>query len=63
MLLFAVSIYWHFPILVLVFSLVYSATRHDRWDRILKETRQWAVKITTFLIGAALVLYALSSLL
>ena len=37
MTLFAASIYWHLPILLVVFSLVYSATRHDRWDRILRE--------------------------
>jgi hypothetical protein len=63
MMLFAASIYWHFPILVVVFSLVYSATRHDRWDRILKETRQWIVKITSFLVGVAGILYLLSTVM
>ena len=35
----AVSIYWHLPVLLVAFSLVYSATRHDRWDRILHVVR------------------------
>ena len=39
--LLAASIYWDFPILLVVVSLVYSATRHDRWDRILKEAVRW----------------------
>jgi hypothetical protein len=30
---FAASIYWDLPVLLVVVSLVYSATRHDRWDR------------------------------
>ncbi len=28
--LFAVSIYWDLPVLLVVVSLVYAATRHDR---------------------------------
>ena len=35
--LFAVSIYWDLPVLLVVVSIVYSATRHDRWDRIFRE--------------------------
>ncbi|MGL6072978.1 MAG: hypothetical protein ACRC8S_02330 [Fimbriiglobus sp.] len=61
MTLFAASIYWHFPVLVLTFSLVYSATRHDRWDLIAKETKQWIIKITAFLIIIPLGLYLLNS--
>jgi hypothetical protein len=53
------SIYWDFPILLVVFSLVYSATRHDRWDRILKEAINWIIRITGFLGSIGLGLFVL----
>lgn len=58
--LFAVSIYWHLPILLITFSLVYSATRHDRWDRILAEAAGWVMRITSFLgmIGVGLYVFS-----
>ena len=31
------SIYWQLPILIVVISLVYSATRYDQWGAILPE--------------------------
>jgi hypothetical protein len=58
--LFAVSIYWHLPILIVVISLVYSATRYERWDNILAESVRWGVRMAVFLCGIGLVLYALS---
>ena len=59
--LFAVSIYWDLPVLLLVFSLVYSATRHDRWDRILSEALGWVLRVGGFLLGVGLVLLVGSS--
>ncbi len=59
--LFATSIYWDFPILLIVVSLVYSATRHDRWDRILREAVGWMFRMAGFLGGLGLVLYVLST--
>jgi hypothetical protein len=59
--LFAVSIYWDLPVLLVVVSLVYSATRHDRWDRILKEAVGWGVRIAGFLGLIGVTLYALST--
>ena len=59
--LLAVSIYYHAPVLLVVFSLVYSATRHDRWDLIGREAAGWAVRVGGFLAGVGLVLYALST--
>lgn len=52
----AASIYWHLPVLLVAFSLVYSATRHDRWDRILREALGWGLRVGGFLlaVGAAL---------
>lgn len=52
-----VSIYVHFPILILVISLVYSATRFEEWSDILREALRWAYRMTTFLGGIAVVLY------
>ena len=59
--LFAMSIYWDLPILLIVFSLVYSATRHDRWDRILVEAAGWAFRVAGFLALIGGTLYVLST--
>ena len=61
--LLAVSIYWDLPVLLIVVSLVYAATRHDRWDRILHEGLGWGLRIALFLTGIGLVLYLLSTYL
>ena len=59
--LFGVSIYWDLPVLLVVVSLVYAATRHDRWDKILREAFGWGIRITGFLFAIGLVLYLLST--
>jgi hypothetical protein len=59
--LFAESLYWHFPILLVTVSLVYAATRHDRWDRIRTEAFFWGLRIAGFLFTLGFVLFALSS--
>jgi len=61
MTLFAISIYWHLPIVLVVVSLVYSATRHDRWDRILREALGWGFRIASFLALIGVGLYILST--
>ena len=55
----AASIYWDLPLLLIAVSLVYSATRHDRWDRIVKEAAGWIVRMVGFLGGLGAVLYLL----
>jgi hypothetical protein len=62
-LLAAVSIYWDLPVLLVVVSLVYAATRHDRWDRIVSEGVGWGIRIAIFLAGIGLALYLLSTYL
>ena len=52
-----VSVYVHFPILIVVISLVYSATRFEEWSDILHEAVRWAYRMTTFLGVIAVVLY------
>ena len=59
--LFAVSIYWDLPVLLVVVSLVYAGTRHDRWDKIVSEAFGWGVRIAGFLFIIGLVLYLLST--
>jgi uncharacterized membrane protein YtjA (UPF0391 family) len=61
--LFAASIYWDLPVLLVVVSLVYAGTRHDRWDRILNEAFGWGARIAAFLFCIGLVLYLLSTFL
>ena len=60
-LLGAASIYWDLPVLLVVVSLVYAATRHDRWDKILNEGFQWGIRIALFLFAIGLILYLLST--
>ena len=58
--LLAVSIYWDLHLLVVV-SLVYAATRHDRWEKILREGFGWGVRIAGFLFAIGMVLYLMST--
>lgn len=51
----------HLPVLLVAVSLVYSATRHDRWDLILKEAAGWGIRMAGFLLGLGALLYVLST--
>lgn len=51
----------HLPFILVAVSLVYSATRHDRWDLILKEAFGWGLRMAGFLIGLGALLFVLSS--
>lgn len=57
------SIYWQLPILIVVISLVYSATRFDQWDQILREAVRWGTRMTTFLLAIAVVLFILAKVI
>jgi hypothetical protein len=55
---FAHSIYViDLPLLVVLISLVYSATRYDQWPAILHEAFRWGVRLLTFLGAITLLLY------
>ena len=58
--LFAASIYWHLPFMLLVISLVYSATRHEQWDDILVEAFRWGIRMFGFMLLVGAVLFVLS---
>jgi hypothetical protein len=56
------SIYWlHLPVLIVVISLVYGATRFDDWPHILREARRWVARLVSFLAVVVLVLYVLAT--
>jgi hypothetical protein len=59
----AVPIYWQLPVLIVVISLVYSATRYDQWGSILREALRWGLRMSAFLLAIGLVLLALSTLI
>jgi len=58
--LFAVSIYLHLPILIVVISLVYSATRFERWGNIISEAVRWGLRMSAFLCSIGVVLFLIS---
>ncbi len=60
--LFAISYYWHLPILIVIISLVYSATRYDELNPILREALRWGLRLTAFLFTIVVVLYILDKL-
>ena len=61
--LIAASIYWHFPILLVLVSLVYSATRHDDWRVIWHHAVRGMIYIVVFMGSVFIVLWTVSTLL
>ena len=49
--------YWHLPLLIVLVSLVYSATRYDRWGPILREAVRWGLRLVVFLGAICVALY------
>ncbi len=45
------------PLMIVLISLVYSATRFDQWSAILREAAMWALRLTAFLGAIGLALY------
>lgn len=54
------SIYWDLPILIVVVSMVYSATRFDGWGAIVREAVRWGRRMTVFLGSIGIGLYYVS---
>jgi hypothetical protein len=55
--------YWHLPILIVLVSLVYSATRYEAWSSILLEALRWTRRMAGFLAAIALILYVVALLI
>ena len=49
------------PLLIVLISLVYSATRYDHWGAILREALRWGLRMSAFLAAIGVVLYVLAS--
>ncbi len=47
------------PLLIILISLVYSATRFEEWGAILFEAVRWGLRLALFLIAIGIVLYVL----
>jgi hypothetical protein len=47
------------PLLIVLISLVYSATRFEEWGAILYEAIRWGLRLALFLIAIGIVLYIL----
>jgi hypothetical protein len=59
---FGQNMYWHLPVLIVVVSLVYSATRFDEWGPILREALRWGLRLIGFLAAIAVALYLVNLL-
>jgi hypothetical protein len=57
----AASFYWHLPFLIVIISLVYSATRFDQWGPILWESVRWGRRLAGFLLGVGVILYIIAA--
>jgi hypothetical protein len=55
--------YVHVPVLLILISLVYSATRFDQWNLILREALRWGLRLLAFLLVIVVVLYALATVI
>ncbi len=47
------------PLLIVLISLVYSATRFDEWRPILYEALRWGLRLALFLVAIGFALYLL----
>jgi hypothetical protein len=52
--------FFDLPLMVVLISLVYSATRYDRWPAILREALRWGARLVGFLVGIAVLLYVVN---
>jgi hypothetical protein len=60
--LLAVGYYWHLPLVIVLVSLVYGATRYDPWGLILKESLRWGLRLTGFLFAVILILFLVTTM-
>ena len=60
--LFALAYYWHLPLLIVLVSLVYGATRYDQWGLILREALRWGLRLTGFLFAVMLILFLVATI-
>jgi hypothetical protein len=56
------TIYIQLPIVIVIISLVYSATRFDDWGDILREAYRWGLRMGLFLLVIGVVLFLLATI-
>jgi len=61
--LHGLGFYWHLPLVIVLISLVYSATRYDQWNLILHEAVRWGVRLTGFLFAVIFVLFLVATII
>lgn len=49
--------YLHLPLLIVLISLVYSATRYEEWSSIFSEALRWGLRMVVFLGGVGVVIW------
>jgi hypothetical protein len=54
-------IYWHLLPMIVLISLVYSATRFEQWRSIFREAFRWGIRMTVFLAVIEAVLFGLAT--
>jgi len=60
--LLGVHYYVHLPLLIVLVSLVYGATRYDDWQLILREALRWGGRLLCFLFAVILILYLVATI-
>ncbi len=50
------------PVLIVLISLVYSATRFDEWGPILREAFRWGLRLAAFLVAICIALFILAQI-
>jgi hypothetical protein len=58
--LLALHYYWHLPVLIVIISVVYSASRYDQWGLIFREAFRWGMRLAGFLLAILGVLFVVS---
>ena len=60
--MFAIAPYYlHLPLLIVLISLVYSATRFEEWPSIFGEAFRWGLRMTMFLAGIGAAIWVLDT--
>lgn len=55
------AVYLHLPLLIVLISLVYSATRYEEWSSIFHEALRWGLRMAMFLAGIGLAVYVVDA--
>jgi hypothetical protein len=50
------------PLVIVLVSRVYSATRFDQWGPILHEAARWGLRLAVFLVAIALALWLITKI-